>query len=933
MIGQGKYSDDLKKDILDELYQELPKLKTQKFLDDKEWRIFCEKDEWKIFCDANNHIRENIQKLLFIFAMDFLQTFFELSSALHLLLYIVANELISKKDMIQLGYEYYNQNYFDTVDLLYTIRIKDKQESVIQYVMLYVSLKNKFIEDFDSLPRMRQIKKDIVDSIHKTDSDTNIKRLAQLIKDNMIRPRDISLRHEIAWLRNENTDSNEDTDSDDEEKTEENIIKYDKYPETAMSDLAFSRPGYGLYTPHEGFLDAVYNQEKRKIENILFKFDKRNKIGKVGGMENQDYNDDERSDGLSSGSETRLSEEQPLSIYDRRVISDSFSESSTQQEIDQITQQNNVEDYILKATNNQEATMIFQIRLDPYGNKYLHQVGDMEGYFDDPNHPFHSLSDPEREGTSGEPSPRSNSPLSRSRSNSEQSAGALNDSDSDSNSDSDKEDNPSHYSFLKAEKIFRDELIRGTHEKYYIDETYQNICCEPEIEDFFIKMKNKIQKITEYSDLPEDNIFFVLIFIYYSLNLNEPTDDWLTFGFFDQELTDNPYFNLTKKLFIELSIGNLKTKEDIDISVELRTFIFNFSEIKPNNHNTNAYAYYLTKAMENDMQKYEELSGGALGDDKEVKEEDTTMLVENDRFKQIALIFKKHLERKAEKFKKLVLTNLEICCDPQIESFFIKISDKIKQDILITEKITINSEGDKIIMDEDRNYINMPYINIYIVLIFIYYALNLNEQTEDWLTIEYLDLLLKEASRAGQISAEKFLKEKKIDEPEPAWVTFCKNADENYNLSKQLFFDICSGNIKTKDKHTDISSNIRKFIFNFTELSNIKNLDISQKRTMDTLAYEAEQSIDQVQTQIANEETIKLYNEELFRIEHELQINKLNMVELERHINDLEDEDLTQLYSILNNLDIPIDGELNSFLQDVNLDSTSEEDEHKDGTD
>jgi hypothetical protein len=74
-------------------------------------------------------------------------------------------------------------------------------------------------------------------------------------------------------------------------------------------------------------------------------------------------------------------------------------------------------------------------------------------------------------------------------------------------------------------------------------------------------------------------------------------------------------------------------------------------------------------------------------------------------------------------------TKLNICCD-----------DKDERDIHKMYGLLVNSE-----------FADLSIRNIYIVLIYIYYSLRFNEQTEDWLSLEFLNSITTDFERSKQL--------------------------------------------------------------------------------------------------------------------------------------------------------------------------------------
>jgi len=103
--------------------------------------------------------------------------------------------------------------------------------------------------------------------------------------------------------------------------------------------------------------------------------------------------------------------------------------------------------------------------------------------------------------------------------------------------------------FLEVEKLFTDEIYRKTR-----SQTNLNFCCDEETEQEIITMTDIIKKIPEFSDLSYRDIYFVLIYTYYSLRFNEQTEDWLKIKFFKQNIGQ---FELSKELYFSIVFGDI----------------------------------------------------------------------------------------------------------------------------------------------------------------------------------------------------------------------------------------------------------------------------------------------------------------------------------------------------------------------------------------
>lgn len=108
--------------------------------------------------------------------------------------------------------------------------------------------------------------------------------------------------------------------------------------------------------------------------------------------------------------------------------------------------------------------------------------------------------------------------------------------------------------FLRVEKMYLD---------YYYQETRRvpnrqqkmNLCCNKQDERDIIAMGDHIKDVFMYSRMSLQDIYVVLIYVYYSLRYNEQTDyEWLS-GKFLVMNTMNP--TLSKQLLYEIIAGDI----------------------------------------------------------------------------------------------------------------------------------------------------------------------------------------------------------------------------------------------------------------------------------------------------------------------------------------------------------------------------------------
>jgi hypothetical protein len=104
--------------------------------------------------------------------------------------------------------------------------------------------------------------------------------------------------------------------------------------------------------------------------------------------------------------------------------------------------------------------------------------------------------------------------------------------------------------YLEAERLFKHELrfypqwLKGTF----------NVCCSEEEQKDIIKTGDIIKSIPEFSILSFSDIYFVLIYIQYSLDHNEQSTDWLDMRFLMNN-TDDPL--LCQTLYFKITIGDI----------------------------------------------------------------------------------------------------------------------------------------------------------------------------------------------------------------------------------------------------------------------------------------------------------------------------------------------------------------------------------------
>ena len=136
--------------------------------------------------------------------------------------------------------------------------------------------------------------------------------------------------------------------------------------------------------------------------------------------------------------------------------------------------------------------------------------------------------------------------------------------------------------FLQVEKLFTDQFYKKNHPRYQQE---LNICCDENDESDMITMGDIIKYHTSFGDLPLRDIYFVLIYTYYSLRMNEQTEDWLTFKFFEKNVI---HYQRAKQLYFDITTGDIMIENE-NLSSKIRRFVMemNGGKRKTNKRRTN----------------------------------------------------------------------------------------------------------------------------------------------------------------------------------------------------------------------------------------------------------------------------------------------------------------------------------------------------------
>ena len=146
--------------------------------------------------------------------------------------------------------------------------------------------------------------------------------------------------------------------------------------------------------------------------------------------------------------------------------------------------------------------------------------------------------------------------------------------------------------FLEVERLFKNEM------RYYpewLKGTF-NICCDETEQRDIIQTGDIIKSIPEFSILSFSDIYLVLIFLHYSLNLNEQSTDWLTMQFLSDNAEDP---ELCQDLYLKITTGDIMINGS-NLSSELRRKIMGMPmpggrKTKRNRRKRNKRKYNKTK--------------------------------------------------------------------------------------------------------------------------------------------------------------------------------------------------------------------------------------------------------------------------------------------------------------------------------------------------
>ena len=112
---------------------------------------------------------------------------------------------------------------------------------------------------------------------------------------------------------------------------------------------------------------------------------------------------------------------------------------------------------------------------------------------------------------------------------------------------------PNKIMFETIMNIFRRKINQWEHRDNI------RFCCKPEEIDKLIEMANEIKLNPKYVSLSLSDIYYILIFAYYSLVAHEQTDNCLNFGDIIRNIENIP---LSKKLYLDITSYNSDIKPE-----------------------------------------------------------------------------------------------------------------------------------------------------------------------------------------------------------------------------------------------------------------------------------------------------------------------------------------------------------------------------------
>ena len=119
--------------------------------------------------------------------------------------------------------------------------------------------------------------------------------------------------------------------------------------------------------------------------------------------------------------------------------------------------------------------------------------------------------------------------------------------------------------FDKIENMFKNVVI-AINEQIVGPRHSLNVCCNEDEKKMLMGFASQLRDL--YPTMTLNDIYFTIIFVYYSLNLGEQTTDFLQLKIFEKYLNNQ---NDVKKLYLKIT-----TQDDNPIYSQIRRTIFGF---------------------------------------------------------------------------------------------------------------------------------------------------------------------------------------------------------------------------------------------------------------------------------------------------------------------------------------------------------------------
>lgn len=115
--------------------------------------------------------------------------------------------------------------------------------------------------------------------------------------------------------------------------------------------------------------------------------------------------------------------------------------------------------------------------------------------------------------------------------------------------------------YNNIEGLFLRELQNVTTKE---EEEVENKCCNHIEREFLKTYAHILKRSSAYKEMDDRDIYLTLVYVYYGLNLNEQSTDWLGMDFLERKSKNKTH---TKKLYLDL------TTQDVEININISSAI------------------------------------------------------------------------------------------------------------------------------------------------------------------------------------------------------------------------------------------------------------------------------------------------------------------------------------------------------------------------